>query len=100
LQPPKWHAGFSPAGSCDSARKGLVTDAFRRRSPRECLQPAPADAAVGTFGALPFASMIPSFQSPGLRKHPGVGLDDLLQTERVGYRFPWSTELAFTSSAL
>jgi hypothetical protein len=36
--------------------------------------------AVGTFGALPFASMIPTFQGPELRKHPGVGLDDLLQT--------------------
>jgi len=36
--------------------------------------------AVETFGALPFASMIPTFQGPGLRKHPGVGLDDLLQT--------------------
>ena len=34
-------------------------------------------AATGTFGALPFASMIPTFQGPGLRKHPGVGLDDL-----------------------
>jgi hypothetical protein len=37
-------------------------------------------AAVKTFGALPFASMILTFQGPGLRKHPGVGLDDLLQT--------------------
>jgi hypothetical protein len=36
--------------------------------------------AAETFGALPFASMIPTFQGPGLRKHPGVGLDDLLQT--------------------
>lgn len=56
-------------------------------------------AAVGTFGALPFASMIPTFQGPGLRKHPGVGLTDLLHTERTGYRCPWSTRL-FTSSAL
>jgi len=36
--------------------------------------------ATETFGALPFASVIPVFQSPGLRKHPGVGLDDLLLT--------------------
>ncbi|MBK1649148.1 hypothetical protein CKO36_11155 [Rhabdochromatium marinum] len=50
-------------------------------------------AAIKTFGALPFARMILIFQSPGLRKHPGVGLNDLLQTQRVGYRFPWSTEL-------
>jgi hypothetical protein len=34
-------------------------------------------AAIRTFGALPFASMILTFQGPGLRKHPGVGLDDL-----------------------
>ncbi|MBK1655015.1 hypothetical protein CKO29_09925 [Allochromatium vinosum] len=40
-------------------------------------------AAIGTFGALPFACMIPTFQGPGLRKHPGVGLNDLLQTERM-----------------
>jgi hypothetical protein len=37
-------------------------------------------AADKTFGALPFASMIKSFQRPELRKHPGVGLNDLLQT--------------------
>jgi len=37
-------------------------------------------AAVRTFGALLFASMILTFQCPGLRKHPGVGLNDLLQT--------------------
>jgi len=35
------------------------------------------EAAKGTFGALPFTSMIPSFEGPGLRKHPGVGIDDL-----------------------
>jgi hypothetical protein len=28
------------------------------------------------------------FQCPGLRKHPGVGLDDLLQTQRVFTAFP------------
>ena len=50
-------------------------------------------AAIRTFGALPFASMILIFQCPGLRKHPGVGLNDLLPTERIGYRFPWSTQL-------
>jgi hypothetical protein len=33
--------------------------------------------SVKTFGALPFARMILTFQNPGLRKHPGVGLDDL-----------------------
>ncbi|MHB8370500.1 MAG: hypothetical protein ACYDBP_12590 [Leptospirales bacterium] len=49
--------------------------------------------AIRTFGALPFASMIRVFQSPGLRKDPGVGLTDLFVTERVGYRFPWSTWL-------
>ncbi len=36
--------------------------------------------AIGTFGALPFANLILTFQGPGLRKHPGVGLDDPLQT--------------------
>jgi len=36
--------------------------------------------AMRTFGALPFTSMIPTFQCPGLRKHPGVGPDDLLPT--------------------
>ena len=59
--------------------------------------------AAGIFGAFPFASMIPAFQSPGLRKHPGVGLDDLLQTSaNVSRRYsaPWSTQPAFTSSAL
>jgi len=49
-------------------------------SPREGQQPAPACAAGGTFGALPFASMIPPFHSPELKKHSGVGLDDLLLT--------------------
>jgi hypothetical protein len=29
---------------------------------------------------LPFANMILTFQGPELRKHPGVGLDDLLPT--------------------
>jgi len=33
--------------------------------------------SVKTFGALPFARMILTSQNPGLRKHPGVGLDDL-----------------------
>jgi len=51
-------------------------------------------AAVKTFGALPFASMIPTFQCPGLRKHPGVGLDDPLQTS-ARYRAPWSTQPAY-----
>ena len=36
--------------------------------------------ADGTFAALPFRNMIPSFQCPGLRKHPGVGRNDLLST--------------------
>ncbi len=53
-----------------------------------------------TFGAFPFAHMSSAFQCPGLRKHPGVGRGDLLQTERIGYRFPWSTQPVFTSSAL
>jgi len=35
---------------------------------------------AGTFGALPFASMIPALQSGELRKHPPVRLADLLQT--------------------
>jgi len=51
-------------------------------------------AAVKTFGALPFASMIPTFQRPGLRKHPGVGPDDPLQTA-ARYRAPWSTQPAY-----
>ena len=37
-------------------------------------------AATRTFDALPFVSVIRAFQGPGLRKHPGVGLDDLLHT--------------------
>jgi len=44
------------------------------------MQPAPACAAIKTFGALPFASMIPTFQSGELRKHSPVGLNDLLHT--------------------
>jgi hypothetical protein len=36
--------------------------------------------AIRTFGALPFASMILTFQNPPLRKHGGVGLGDLLPT--------------------
>ena len=44
-------------------------------------QPAPADAATETFGALPFASMISIFQSGELMKYSPVGLDNLLQTE-------------------
>ncbi len=36
--------------------------------------------AIRAFGALPFASVILIFQCPGLRKHPGVGLNDLLPT--------------------
>jgi hypothetical protein len=35
-------------------------------------------AAIKTFGALPFASMILTFQSGGLRKHPPVSFNDLL----------------------
>ena len=57
------------------------------------------EGAEETFGSLPLPSIghaaynvISSFQCPGLRKHPGVGRNDLLLTERVGYRFPWSTE--------
>jgi hypothetical protein len=57
-------------------------------------------AAVETFGVLPFASVIPTLQSSELRKHSPVRLNDLLQTERIGYRFPWSTEPVFTSSSL
>ena len=37
-------------------------------------------AADGTFGSLPLPSVIPSFPCPGLRKHPGVGRNDLLST--------------------
>jgi hypothetical protein len=37
-------------------------------------------AAIRTFGALPFASMILTLQSTGLRKHPVVRLGDLWQT--------------------
>ena len=40
-------------------------------------------AATETFGALPVAGMIPAFQSGGPRKHPPVGLGDLLRTVRV-----------------
>ena len=59
----------------------------------------PEGVAVRTFGTLPFASMIPSFQGPGLRKHPGVGLCRPVvngatpdSRRRSGCR-PWSTEL-------
>jgi hypothetical protein len=37
----------------------------------------PNGVAEGIFGVLPFTSMVPSFEGPGLRKHPGVGLFDL-----------------------
>jgi hypothetical protein len=37
-------------------------------------------AAIKTFDALPFVSMIPTFQSGGLRKHPPVSLGDLWHT--------------------
>ena len=37
-------------------------------------------AAVGTFDALPFASMIPTLQSSELRKHSLVRLNDLCET--------------------
>ena len=60
--------------------KGPVTQGLRPVSPCQCRQPAPAGAAVKTFGVLPFASMILTFQSGGLRKHPPVGLNDLLPT--------------------
>jgi len=40
-------------------------------------------AAIRTFGALPFASMIRTFQSGELRKHSPVGLVDLFVTERL-----------------
>jgi hypothetical protein len=40
----------------------------------------PHFAAAETFDALPFVSMIPAFQCPELVWHPGVGLNDLLQT--------------------
>ena len=59
--------------------------------------------AARTFGVLPFASMIPAFQCPGLRKHPGVGLTDLLQTSANAsrrYLAPWSTQPVFTSSGI
>ena len=45
------------------------------------------EGAEETFGSLPLPSIghaaynvISSFQCPGLRKHPGVGRNDLLQT--------------------
>lgn len=41
-----------------------------------------------TFGALPVARMIHTFQGPELRNHPGVGLNDLWQTDRIGYHYP------------
>jgi hypothetical protein len=44
--------------------------------------------------------MILTLQSGELRKHSPVRLNDLLQTERIGYRFPWSTQLVFASSGL
>ncbi len=34
--------------------------------------------AAGTFGALPFASMVPAFLESGAGESPGVDLDDLL----------------------
>jgi len=52
----------------------------------------PLAETAETFGALPFTCMIPALQSSELRKHPEVRLNDLWQTERIGYRFPWSTE--------
>jgi hypothetical protein len=42
--------------------------------------PGSRNPAEGTFGTLPFASMIPTFQSTELAEYPGVSLNDLLQT--------------------
>ena len=56
-------------------------------------------AAIRTFGALPFAGLILTFQCPGLRKHPGVGLNDLLQTERVFTAVPGQPGLRVASQA-
>jgi len=42
-----------------------------------CITGSRLAAAIKTFGVLPFARMILIFQGPGLRKHPGVGLNDL-----------------------
>ena len=50
----------------------------------------PLRAAIKTFGPLPLSSMIKTLQSSELRKHSLVRLNDLLSTQRVGYRFPWS----------
>ncbi len=47
-----------------------------------------------------FVIMILTFRGSGLRKHPEVGLSELLQTERIDTCFPWSTWPVFTSSAL
>jgi hypothetical protein len=55
-------------------------------------------AAAGTFGALPFASMISALQSGELRKHSPVRLNDLSQTSaNVSRRYsaPWSTQPAY-----
>ena len=56
-----------------------------------------------TFGALPFASMIPTLQSLGLRKHPKVRLNDLCVTEprwTVAYPGQPSLDSFLASSAV
>ncbi len=74
----------------------LVTPALRPISPRALSATGfTLASAVETFGALPFASVIPTFQCPGLRKHPGVGLTHLLQTSASPCgEAPWSTKLS------
>ncbi len=78
---------FHPPGLATlpiTGRRTCVRNALlAKRLPRECHEPAPACAAIRTFGALPFASMIRTFRSGELRKHSPVGLADLSVTERL-----------------
>ncbi len=60
---------------------GLVTGALRPHLPSgKSATGSPLAGTAGTFGAFPFAHMIPALQSGGLRKHSPVRLTDLLQT--------------------
>jgi hypothetical protein len=49
-----------------------------------------------TFDALPFVNMILPFQCPELRKHPGVGLNDLTANVALFRRMLDSSRRAYS----
>ena len=86
-----------------SARKGLVTEARASLPSGMSHSGSHLTVTAETFGALPFASMIPTLQSLGLRKHPKVRLNDLCVTEprwSVAYPGQPSLDSFLASSAV